>query len=642
VLLKFSDIKGSPSSITRVWAAALWVTVLTLYIYLPALQNDFVNWDDDKYVYENEHIRSLDFKLLKWSSGFHILNWHPLTFISHSIDYALWGLNPIGHHLTSIILHSVNTFLLYILILYLLTNIRLSKSSFPANDDKSISKNIIAASVAALLFGIHPIHVESVAWVSERKDVLSTFFILLSLISYCKYAVKQEIKKQSLYYISSLVSFILALMSKPMAVTLPFILVILDIYPFQRIGFKELFRSHKRVVKEKIPFIFFGLISSILTIIAQHSGGAITSIKAYPLSFRIVTAIRGLSFYLEKMILPIGLSPFYPLPNNLSFLSFEHIFSIILVIAISIFCVRAWNRGWKVYMTIWTFYIITLLPVIGIIQLGEQAAADRYSYVPSIGPFLLIGLGISLVWVKYYYKKRAFFLTKITILLVLISILSLLGIQTLKQIRIWNNSITLWSYELKKYPDLWLAYYNRAHAYTSLGDYQQALKDLDKTIQYNPKYTQAYYIRAIDYIGLGDYQQAVEDLDITIKFDPQSAQTYHIRANVYAKMEDHHEALRDLDKVIEIDPDNFTAYNDRGLSYYALGKLKEAIADYSKAILLNPNHSEYYYNRGIAYFELGENSEAIGDFQIAARLGNKETQEFLKKKGIKWQEYKNK
>jgi len=567
VPLNFPDIKGSLLSSTKIWAAALLVTALTLIIYLPALQNDFVNWDDDKYVYENEHIRFLDFKLLKWSFGFHILNWHPLTLLSHSIDYALWGLNPIGHHLTNIIFHSVNTFLLFILLVYLLTNVRLAKSSFSETNYKTATGNIIAASVAALLFGIHPIHVESVAWVAERKDVLSTFFVLLSLVFYSKYVIKQETKKtnsQPLYYILSFVFFILALMSKPMAVTLPFILIILDIYPFQRFSFKKVFRAHIKLVIEKIPFVFFSLISTILTIMAQHSGGAITSLKVYPLSFRVFVAIRGLSFYLEKMILPIGLSPFYPLPKYPSLQSLENIISIILVFVISIFCIWTWKQGQKIYMTIWVFYVVTLLPVIGIIQLGEQAAADRYSYMPSIGPFFLIGLGISYAWKNHYSPERLTFLGKKIILFMLILIFLTLSILTLKQIKIWNNSITLWSYELERYPDFWLAYYNRAHAYTNLGYYQKALKDLDKAIQYNPKYAQTYYIHAIDYIGLGDYQQALKDLDKAIQYNPQFAQAYYVRANVYIKLENYQKALKDLDKVIELKSEYVPeAYRDR-------------------------------------------------------------------------------
>jgi hypothetical protein len=457
-----SLIKTQPLSSATVWSTALLIAVLTLIIYLPASQNDFVNWDDDKYVYENEHIRSLDFKFLKWSFGLHMLNWHPLTSISHAIDYSLWGLNPKGHHLTSIFFHGINTFLLFMLIMYLLTNFRSSEPSFPETDNKIVKSNVATSSIAALLFGLHPMHVESVAWIAERKDVLSTFFVLLSLISYSKYVLKKENKKtgkERLYYISSLIFFILALMSKPMAVTLPFILIILDIYPFQRFSFKERVWTQMKLVIEKLPFVFFSIISIILTIIAQLSGGAITSLKTYSVSFRIVTAVRGLSFYLEKMVFPIHLSPFYPLPKNISLLSPEYVFSMILVTSISIFCIWSWKRGRKIYTAIWAYYIVTLLPVIGIVQLGNQAAADRYFYIPSIGPFFLIGLGISTAWKRYYSKERSVFISKKIMVFILISALSLLSMLTLNQIKVWSNSIALWSYELERYPDFWLAYY---------------------------------------------------------------------------------------------------------------------------------------------------------------------------------------
>jgi len=591
VFLDFLKTNEKPLLNTKVWATALWIAAFALIVYLPALQCDFVNWDDDKYVYENEHIRSLDFEFLKWSFGFHILNWHPLTLLSHSVDYALWGLNPIGHHLTNIIFHSLNAFLLFILIVYLLTNVSLAKSSFYENSGNPTTRNIFVAFVTALLFGIHPIHVESVAWVSERKDVLSTFFVLLSLIFYSKYALSPEIKRKSWYYILSFSMFVLALMSKPMAVTVPLILVILDIFPFQRFSSKNSLGANIKLVMEKLPFILFSLISTVLTIIAQHSGGAITSLKVYPLSFRVVVAIRGLSFYLEKMILPIGLSPFYPLPKYPSLQSLENIISIILVFVISIFCIWTWKLGQKIYMTIWVFYVITLLPVIGIIQLGEQAAADRYSYIPSIGPFFLIGLGISAAWGKHYSTERVTFISKKIILLILISIFLLLSILTLKQIKNWNNSITLWSYELERYPNFWLAYYNRAHAYTSLGDYRQALKDLDKAITFNPKFAQSYYIRAIDYIGLGDYRQALKDLDKAITFNPKIAQAYYVRANVYIKLENYQKALPDLDKVIELKSEYVPeAYRNKREIYKKLDDYQQVIKKDTKTIEINPDN----------------------------------------------------
>jgi len=550
VFLNFSKIKLVPFSNRRIWVAALLVSISTLILYLPSIQNDFVNWDDDRYVYENEHIRSLDYKFLKWSFGFHISNWHPLTLISHSVDYALWGLNPIGHHLTNIIFHSANTLLLFILTLYLLTNVSSAQSSFSENSSILSTKYIFTASVAALLFGIHPIHVESVAWVSERKDVLSTFFALLSLIFYFKYALSQEIKRQPWYYILSLFLFVLALMSKPMAVTLPLILIILDIFPFQRFSSKKDFKANFKIVIEKLPFISFSLISTVLTIIAQHSEHAIGSLKTYPLFFRIATAINGLTFYLKKILLPIGLSPFYPFPTNNSLFSFKHIIAAVVVISITIFCVWAWKRGMKIYTAVWAYYVITLLPVIGIIQIGEQAAADRYSYMPSIGLFILIGLGISYAWDKHYSSKRLAYFCKKIILFMLILISLTLSILTVKQTKIWTDSITLWSYELKGYPDFWLGYHNRAHAYTTLGEYEHASKDIDKAIFYNPKYPQSYFLRAINQIGLGDYHRALTDLDKAVKLNPQFADAYYIRSKVYIKLDNYQRALLDLDRAI--------------------------------------------------------------------------------------------
>ena len=552
MFLDFLKTNERPFFTTKVWATALWSAAIALIVYLPALQCDFVNWDDDRYVYENEHIRSLDYKFLKWSFGFHISNWHPLTLISHSVDYALWGLNPIGHHLTNIIFHSANTLLLFILTLYLLTNVSSAQSSFSENSSIPSTKNIFTASVTALLFGIHPIHVESVAWVSERKDVLSTFFVLLSLIYYFKYALSQEIKRQTWYYILSLSMFVLALMSKPMAVTLPLILIILDIFPFQRFSSKNDFKANFKIVMEKLPFISFSVISTVLTIIAQHSGHAIGSLKTYPFFFRIATAIEGLTFYFKKILLPIGLSPFYPFPTNNSFISFKHIIAAVVVISITIFCVWTWKIGMKIFTAVWAYYVITLLPVIGIIQIGEQAAADRYSYMPGIGPFFLIGSGISYAWYKHYSSERLAYFCKKIILFIIILITLTLSILTVKQTKIWTDSITLWSYELKGYPDFWLGYHNRAHAYTTLEEYEHASKDIDKAIFYNPKYPQSYFLRAVNHIGLGDYHRALTDLDKAVKLDPQFADAYYIRSKVYIKLENYQMALLDLDRAMEL------------------------------------------------------------------------------------------
>src|SRR4030042_908983 len=272
----------------RIWIAAILIAIVTFLIYLPALQNDFVRWDDQESVYENANIRSINFKFLVWIFGFHVSNWHPLTWLSHAIDYAIWGLNPMGHHLSSIILHSANTFLLGVLVMYLFLYKSQSRPAIPDIDSKLPAGAVITAGVTALLFGIHPVHVESVVWIAERKDVLCAFFVLLSLIFYVRYVTAQ--KRSS--YLLGIIFFGLALMSKPMAVTLPAILVVLDIYPFQRLNLSDNFKAQKKIFIEKVPFFILSLISTVLTILAQSSRGAIRGSGAFPLDDRITVAIK--------------------------------------------------------------------------------------------------------------------------------------------------------------------------------------------------------------------------------------------------------------------------------------------------------------------------------------------------------------
>jgi hypothetical protein len=363
----------------RVLAVAFLVALLTLLVYLPALQNDFVNWDDHLYIYENPHIRSIDSEFFKWIfTTFHASNWHPLTWLSHAIDYAIWGLNPMGHHLTSIILHGLNTFLVVILIIRLINYDR-DKAPITVENKKFSNNNpIIAGAITGLLFGLHPLHVESVAWVSERKDVLCAFFFLLSILSYLKYTSPLQ-KQKTVHYALCLLFFIFALMSKPMAVTLPVVLLILDVYPLGRLHLKSAFTNPPlppftkgglggiKVLIEKLPFLILSLASSVVTIIAQQN--AIVTFEARPLGERLLVAIRAPVFYLFKMLWPTDLSPLYPYPSKISFLTIEYMGSFILVVCITAFCIWLWKRQ-KIFAIVWAYYIVTLLPVLGIIQVG--------------------------------------------------------------------------------------------------------------------------------------------------------------------------------------------------------------------------------------------------------------------------------
>ncbi|UCF87094.1 MAG: hypothetical protein JSV71_06355, partial [Nitrospiraceae bacterium] len=334
---------------------SFFVSFITLLVYLPALQNDFVNWDDNEYIYDNPYIQSFDLKSIKWMfTAFHAANWHPLAWLSHAIDYAVWNLNPMGHHLTSIVLHGLNTFLVVILITQLVSfgrnniavQIRYSKSE--ARDP------LLAGIITGLLFGLHPLHVESVAWVSERKDVLYAFFFLLSILTYLKYTSSSG--KRGFFYSACLFFFILSLMSKPMAVTLPAVLILLDWYPLKRFEFKLALTSKRRVLIEKLPFFVLSLITSVLTFMAQQAGGSVATIETLSFVKRMLIAVRALGFYLLKILWPLNLAPFYPYPSEDSMLIKEFIMASIVVFLITAFCIYLLKRQ-RVWSVVWVYYL---------------------------------------------------------------------------------------------------------------------------------------------------------------------------------------------------------------------------------------------------------------------------------------------
>ncbi len=567
----------------RVYFIAASVALLTLLVYLPALNNGFVGWDDNVYVYENPHIRSLNPDFFKWIFQFYAGNWHPLTLLSHGLDYLIWGLNPMGHHLSSIMLHAINTFLLSLLVSFLIMGFKPDESSDAGTAGQLFRRAVIAGGITALLFGIHPVHVESVAWISERKDVLSTFFVLLAIISYGKYVVRHEAGNgSSSFYAASLVCFVLALMSKPMAVTLPVILVILDIYPLQRFSLKEGVRSQRRVLIEKIPFFFLSMISAVVTVIAQESGGAIQSLEYYPLSHRILVATKALFFYLEKIVLPINLSPFYPYPHDVAFLSPKYLIPLILVLLINGFCIWALEKGKKIFPAAWLFYVVTLLPVLGIIQIGGQGAADRYTYIPSIGPFLLIGLGTAVFVEK---MKGTSATGRVIFPLIPALFVCLLGLMTVKQIKVWKDGITLWSRAIEVEPGrAGIAYVNRGALYGLEGRYEESLKDLNSAININPAVAQPYYNRGTTYFNLGRYEEALRDYTQAVALDHRLHEVYYNRGNVYLKLGQYREALDDYTRAIELSPAPvFHYYNNRGIAYEKLGLREEALKDFYRA-----------------------------------------------------------
>ncbi len=616
------------------------VAVVTFLVYVSSLQNEFVNWDDDLNVYQNPFIRSLDAAFFKWAFlNFSAVDyWRPLTWISHALDYAVWGLNPLGHHLTNNILHAVNTFLVVLLVVRLVEAARrplsgqvversgnkstaqqLNFSAFTVHDSRF---TLIAACVTGLLFGLHPIHVESVAWVSERKDLLCALFFLLSVMAYVRYAVttlfSQETKfdhrgtetqrdsniqirnrlfsvtpclcgsfSLHRYYLLSLLFFTLALMSKPMAVSLPVVLLILDWYPCQRMNDLKTFRA---AFFEKLPFIALGVVSSMLTVMAQKGEGAMRLMEFVPLSRRVIVAAKSLIAYLWNMILPLNLIPCYPYPRDPSFFSFGYLSAAVLVVGITAACIIAAKQQ-KLWLSVWGYYVITLVPVLGIVQVGGQAMADRYTYLPSLGPFLLIGLAGAWISAEGRAPEKWGKILKLAFAALAVVVSVSLASLTVNQIGIWKNSIDFWSYVIERQPTgVPIAYGNRGIAFDKIGRPDRAIADFDKAITLNPSFKDAYYNRGITYNRIGLFAEAIESFS----------------------------------KSLEIDPNNFDAYVGRGISYALLGQKDRAFENFNKVIQLDQNHVPAYLNRGRLWLHTGNGELAMLDFQKACGLGNKE------------------
>ncbi len=600
--------------------SALFIFIVTFIIFVPSCDNRFVNWDDDEYVYNNVNIRSIDKKFFIWSIEFNASNWHPLTWFSHAVDYALWNLNPLGHHLSSVILHSVNAVLVFILSVLLILSAK-KNSIEKSNGNDFIEKTIITAFFTSVFFGIHPLQTESVSWVAERKNLLSGFFIIISTIFYMLYNLNTNEKGRITYYIACVISTIFALMSKPIAVTIPFIFIILDIYPLKRILSDDKRISWGVILREKIPFFAFTIIVSFLTIIAQHKGGALRTFEEVPFDVRILNAFKGIIFYIEKIFLPIGLSPVYPYPNNISLANINYILAVVFFIVVSIICFNLWKKGYKLFLVAWLYYILMLFPVIGIIQIGNQAAADRYAYLPSIVIFFLISLLFTFIYEKIIgdisfklLKKNYIFLIPIFIIIVTLSLL------TLRQIGVWKDSLNLWTDVIKKYPDYAEAYLNRANAYVAIGNYQEAFNDISRAISLKRDYAGAYNNRGLINLNIGKEAEALEDFTEAIRIKPDFAEAYANRAGVLLKENEYQKAINDFSTAIKLQPLNSTFYSGRCEIHLLMNNLNQVVSDCSKALEIDSFNAYAFRNRGLAYLEMKKYSDAISDFNSFLNL----------------------
>ncbi|PKN06383.1 MAG: hypothetical protein CVU72_04765 [Deltaproteobacteria bacterium HGW-Deltaproteobacteria-7] len=528
--------------------------------------NDFINFDDNKYITENNYIQSgINRESIKWAfTAVVVSNWHPLTLLSHMLDWSLFGANASGHHLVSLLLHIGS-----VLFLFLFLN--------------KTTNNLWPSAFAAALFALHPLRVESVAWASERKDVLSMFFGMACLYAYAFYV---ESSKLSRYFLC-LILFALGLMSKPMLVTLPCVLLLLDYWPLKRWQkeidepAKNRFNMTGRIIGEKVPFICLTVASGIAALWAHDKGGSVSSLEHLPFLTRGVNAIVSYATYLGKIFWPVNLAAYYPYDFSLPL--WKVLICGIILILITL-VVLYYIKKLPFLFVGWFWYLGTLIPVIGLMQVGTQAMADRYTYLPSVGIAVMLAWGIPLLFRSEDPCKKILFPAAIFAV-------ALLSVLTWQQCGYWKNSITLFSHALQLTKGNYIAHNHLASAFLKKRSLEKAIVHYNEAIRINPVYAHAYYNRGIAHYILGQKKRALEDFKEAIHLIPKS-------------------------------PDSAAAYNNLGVTYADLGQYQSAIDNYDEAIRLKPDYIDAYKNRANIYLNHGDNISGCRDARKACESGD--------------------
>ena len=498
----------------------LALAVLVVFLFFPVYRASFLNYDDIEYVTDNPHVNSgVSAENVWWAfTSFHAANWHPVTWISHMVDVTLFGLAPAGHHATNLLLHVFNCFLLYAFL-------------FAASQQR------LFAGLVALVFAIHPLHLESVAWIAERKNLLCTFFMFSAMWSYVHY-VKSDKKA---FYLVSLCLYLFSLMAKPMSVTLPFLLLLLDYWPLQRFSNRE---NKRRIWLEKLPFLFFTVLSSIVTILAQSHGGAVRSLPEFPMTTRVINALWSYVFYLRRIFVPVDLAVMYPhVGAGLTW--WQIACAAALLLALTVWALLRLQRQ-PFFAVGWFWFLGSLVPVIGLVQVGTQAMADRYAYMTAVGVFMIIAAllterpltrwagAVFLLWCGW------------------------LAFRTWQSTPIWQNSITLFEHAV-------LVTRNNSLAHLNLGAAMAEEK----------KYEQAF----------NHFQRAAD-------IDPDDASAYNNMGYVRLQQQRYQEAEPLLRRALQLDVRSPAGHNNLGKVFWYQNRADSAIVHFRQAVALMPDFIE--------------------------------------------------
>ncbi len=551
------------------------MVLITLLVYWPSLNNGFTNWDDVDYVVENSNIKSFSFENVKFQfSNFVMGNYHPVTMISFMLDYRMFNLTPKGYHAVNLLWHVLSSLLVFFMI-------------------QKLFKSIYISVIVSLLFAIHPINVESVVWISERKNVLSVFFFLLSLNSYIVYT---ENKTKRIQLIFTYCFFILSVLSKATSVVLPLVLLIVDYYKNRKINVTT--------VIEKIPMFCIALLFGIVAIYAQKSAEAIR--ESYIISgndFLFVPSFAILN-YLYNLIIPIKLSAFYGyslVSGGVAKVFFY--LSPIVILLIGWICFKYFRNSKKVIFAV-SFFILNIALLLQVIPYGNIIMADRNVYLAGIGIFIILGALV-----------ERFSNSKYLVLLISAIYIIFLCNETRGQISIWKDSITLWTSVIEYDSKVLTSYLNRGKAYEDIGKINEAIMDWESAVSLNPKYIKAQYNLGNARLKAKDYKGAIQNYSEAIKLDPEFTSAYNNRCKAWSLSGTQNKAIDDCSKAIMLDENYIKAYYNRGYAYYLGEEFDKAIQDLS-VVLKHENDKDAILLRGNSYYLLQDYNNAINDYKL--------------------------
>lgn len=587
----------APASADLLIIAAL--VIATLAIYAQVIGHQFINLDDANYITENPMVnRGLTLAgIMQAFTSFHAANWHPLTWISHMIDCQLFGLRAGGHLVVSALFHCANVALVF----WFLRR---------ATGGPGRTGSVWPSAIVAALFALHPLHVESVAWAAERKDTLSTFFGLLSLIAYVRYVESPSRKRYALVALT----LALGLMAKPMLVTWPFVMLLLDYWPLRRFQKSEV-GGHRSMVRElvveKIPLLVIVALSALITLLAQSHSGAVITFTTAPLWLRLSNVLLAYAKYVWRTFWPHDLALYYPYPRI--FNVWHLVEAAIGLLAITAFCF--WERKRRPYLIVgWLWFLGTMVPVIGIVQVGEQALADRYYYIPSIGLFIALVFGLAdLAGRRPLLSKTVPALTSAALLV--------LAVLTFRQVQLWHDTFTLFEHTLRIAPDRNITIEcNLGLAFADIGKFDEAVTHLEKALEFHPHFGLALFAMLEIRRRQGRIAEAIDFGQRTVRALPTLAKAHAELGLAFAAEKNTDDAVSELREAVRLNPADPYALTDLGLVLAQTGKISEGIDMLQEALRLNPKSAEAHNDLGIILFAAGKTRESIAEFEAALRL----------------------